>query len=141
MVFDRAAPLGFAVQTTADSYPFVSTLSATSSMGDESAAGGPGPRASERKLEDELNLLRMDELKRMFFEADEDGNGELDLEEFVSTIGSVLAGPHATREKLIVLFRRMDANMDNMVSGTSSATLCCSRACPRTTRSRRSTRT
>ena len=73
------------------------------------------PRASERKLADELNLLRMDELKRMFFEADEDGNGELDLEEFVSTIGSVLAGPSATREKLTVLFRRMDANMDNVV--------------------------
>ena len=57
----------------------------------------------------------MDELKRMFFDADEDGNGSLDLEEFVTTIGSVLAGPSATREKLIVLFRRMDANMDNVV--------------------------
>lgn len=81
----------------------------------EASSRGSAPRASERKLADELNLLRMDELKRMFFEADEDGNGQLDLEEFVSTIGSVLAGPSATREKLTVLFRRMDANMDNVV--------------------------
>ena len=51
----------------------------------------------------------------MFFDADEDGNGSLDLEEFITTIGSVLGGPSATREKLIVLFRRMDANMDNVV--------------------------
>ena len=75
----------------------------------------PLQRASDRKIEDELNLLEMDELKRMFFEADRDGNGELDMEEFVATIGKQLAGKGASREQLIVMFRRMDANMDNVI--------------------------
>lgn len=106
---------GRGVRHTSSSTSLASSAASMSSEASEQRPRASGPRASERKLEDELNLLRMDELKRMFFEADEDGNGELDLEEFVTTIGSVLAGPSATREKLIVLFRRMDANMDNVV--------------------------
>ena len=115
----RGSVTKIAITPLAPTISSTSNLSASSvvSVGDESRAthSKKSPRASERKLEDELNLLRMDELKRMFFEADEDGNGALDIEEFITTIGGVLAGPSATREKLVVLFRRMDANMDNMV--------------------------
>jgi WD40 repeat protein len=79
------------------------------------AAGRKGARASNIKLEDELNALRMGDLKRMFMEADVNGDGSLDLDEFIDRMGVALGGANPQREKLTLLFRRMDANMDNQV--------------------------
>jgi hypothetical protein len=69
----------------------------------------------EIKLADELNKFQMEELNKLFIEADADGNGELDMDEFVQTMGKILGGPEATIEKLTLLFRRMDSNMDGVV--------------------------
>ena len=75
------------------------------------------PHPMQRKMDDELKLLEIERLRSMFFEADADGNGVLDLEEFCTRLGKNkwLAGPDATKAKLTVLFKKMDANMDGMV--------------------------
>jgi hypothetical protein len=39
----------------------------------------------------------------------------LDLDEFINEMGQMMAGPTASRERLTLMFRRMDANMDNQV--------------------------
>ena len=75
----------------------------------------PEVAASEVKLEQHINLLHLKKLEQLFFEADKDGNGSLDLQEFTETLGSVL-GSQLTKEKLTLLFRRMDANLDQEVT-------------------------
>ena len=60
--------------------------------------------------------LSADEMKRiekLFYEADEDGNGKLDIDEFVNTLSPLFGDPGI--EKLTLLFRRMDANLDGEV--------------------------
>jgi len=62
-------------------------------------------------LTERLNKSLLKDLQRSFNEADEDGSGALDLDEFIVAFGSVL-GPRSTREELEQLFMRIDADSD-----------------------------
>ena len=73
---------------------------------------------SQRKkrmgLGEEISAGQMDNLKNIFFEADSDGNGSLDIEEFLSAMGPFF-GTDTSEEKLTLLFRRMDSNLNGEV--------------------------
>ena len=63
---------------------------------------------------DAMNLHQLVELRAAFEQADVDGGGSLDVEEFIEAFGSVL-GRNMTREKLALLFMKIDANSDGSV--------------------------
>jgi hypothetical protein len=63
----------------------------------------------------EISASQLQHLNKVFMDADEDGNGSLDIEEFVRALGPFF-GEGTTREKLTLLFRRMDANLNGEVN-------------------------
>lgn len=71
------------------------------------------------KLDDEMNLEQLKLLKRIFEEADEDGSGELDIDEFVEKLGPYLAGATGvqleTMEDIRQLFMKIDADAGGTV--------------------------
>eukprot|EP01051_Picozoa_sp_SAG22_P021839 SAG22_NODE_4986_length_1115_cov_1.403543_2_plen_238_part_01 len=85
-------------------------------VGVQLGGGDPEKKAGKKKTDmgEAINAVHLDHLRELFYEADEDGNGSLDIGEFVKMLGSVLGG-HMTKEKLTLLFRRMDANLDDEV--------------------------
>jgi WD40 repeat protein len=67
----------------------------------------------KKALGEALSADEMRRIEELFYEADEDGNGKLDIDEFVNTLSPVFGDPGI--EKLTLMFRRMDANLDGEV--------------------------
>lgn len=65
-------------------------------------------------LEDHINLEVMLKLKETFMQADVDGGGDLDIDEFVDAFDGIL-GDGDSEEELRKLFMRIDANSDGTV--------------------------
>eukprot|EP00878_Enallax_costatus_P028786 GHUV01031129.1.p1 GENE.GHUV01031129.1~~GHUV01031129.1.p1 ORF type:complete len:131 (+),score=45.56 GHUV01031129.1:316-708(+) len=64
--------------------------------------------------EDEINLESLKLLKEIFDAADEDGSGELDIDEFCSKLGPHL-GFNLKRQQVAQLFMKIDANAGGTV--------------------------
>ncbi|GAB4819533.1 hypothetical protein N2152v2_006579 [Parachlorella kessleri] len=60
-------------------------------------------------MEYEINLEALIKMKRVFEEADEDGSGELDIEEFTQKLGPHL-GRHLSEAQIAQLFLKIDAD-------------------------------
>lgn len=71
------------------------------------------PKEKKTALGEALSADEMRRIEELFYEADEDGNGKLDINEFVNTLSPVFGNPGI--EKLTLMFRRMDANLDGEV--------------------------
>mmetsp|Transcript_13415 Transcript_13415/g.44193 ORF Transcript_13415/g.44193 Transcript_13415/m.44193 type:complete len:870 (+) Transcript_13415:164-2773(+) len=65
-------------------------------------------------MEDKINLNELMLLKQRFQEADDDGSGGIELDEFVSSFGSLL-GDHLTEMQLAHLFMKIDADSNGSV--------------------------
>ena len=70
-------------------------------------------KKERQALGEALSKQQLEGIEELFIEADADGNGTLDIDEFVNTLGPVFGNPG--REKLMLMFRRMDANLDGEV--------------------------
>ncbi|KAG2439805.1 hypothetical protein HYH02_010440 [Chlamydomonas schloesseri] len=71
------------------------------------------------KMDEEVNVQQLKLLKRIFEEADEDGSGELDIEEFCDKLGpylgDVVGYPLKSREDVRQLFMKIDADAGGTV--------------------------
>ncbi|KAG2498385.1 hypothetical protein HYH03_003644 [Edaphochlamys debaryana] len=69
--------------------------------------------------DEEVNIEQLKLLKRIFEEADEDGSGELDIDEFCDKLGpylgDVVGYPISTREEVRQLFMKIDADAGGTV--------------------------
>ncbi|KAF5835754.1 WD40-repeat-containing domain protein [Dunaliella salina] len=75
---------------------------------DKAAGGGGGG------VDDELNLDQLKMLKEVFEEADDDGSGELDINEFIEKLGPHLGG-NLSRDQITQLFMKIDADAGGTV--------------------------
>jgi len=75
---------------------------------DKVSSGGGGG------VDDELNLDQLKMLKEVFEEADDDGSGELDINEFIDKLGPHLGG-NLTRDQITQLFMKIDADAGGTV--------------------------
>ena len=62
----------------------------------------------------QMNLHHFQQLRQIFDEADEDGGGSLDLEEFREAFGTIL-GEGLTMDQMTMMFMKIDANSDGSV--------------------------
>ncbi|KAG1667639.1 hypothetical protein FOA52_004666 [Chlamydomonas sp. UWO 241] len=73
-----------------------------------------GPAPGEEDTNDEINLDQLKELKRIFEAADDDGSGELDIDEFTDKLGPHLGGK-LTNAQIRQLFMKIDADAGGTV--------------------------
>ena len=76
------------------------------------------PNTIKNRLEDQMNHEDLELLERIFEEADEDGGGGLDLDEFKEAMKRIIANkggilPH--QDELAIIFMKVDANCDGTV--------------------------
>ncbi|XP_067323171.1 EF-hand calcium-binding domain-containing protein 8 [Anolis sagrei] len=69
--------------------------------------------ASNRQLEDQINYDHLRKLERMFREADTDGGGGLDIEEFRKAMKKIMGD--ISDEDIDVIFMKVDINCDGAV--------------------------
>lgn len=72
----------------------------------------------KNRLEDQMNHEDLELLERIFEEADEDGGGGLDLNEFREALKRIIAnkgGILPDEEELAIIFMKVDANCDGTV--------------------------
>ena len=69
---------------------------------------------NETPLEDQLTNEKLIQLQRIFEEADKDGGGGLDMEEFRTAMRQAM-GQHLTDEDLDLIFMKVDTNCDGTV--------------------------
>uniref|UniRef100_A0A7S0WPJ8 EF-hand domain-containing protein n=1 Tax=Chlamydomonas leiostraca TaxID=1034604 RepID=A0A7S0WPJ8_9CHLO len=65
-------------------------------------------------VDEEINLDQLKLLKKIFEEADEDGSGELDIDEFIEKLGPHL-GNNLTEQQIRQLFMKIDADAGGTV--------------------------
>lgn len=76
------------------------------------------PYAMKNRLEDQMNHEDLELLERIFEEADEDGGGGLDLDEFREALKRIIAnkgGILPDENELAIIFMKVDANCDGTV--------------------------
>lgn len=76
------------------------------------------PNAIKNRLEDQMNHEDLELLEQIFEEADEDGGGGLDLDEFREALKSIIAnkgGILPDENELAIIFMKVDANCDGTV--------------------------
>ncbi|XP_071834643.1 cilia- and flagella-associated protein 337-like isoform X2 [Apostichopus japonicus] len=67
------------------------------------------------KLEDEMNNDHLQKLQEIFEEADEDGGGGLDMEEFRGAMRKIMGEGMVDDRELAIVFMKVDANCDGTV--------------------------
>ena len=77
-------------------------------------SGGGGDDDPLTKLEDQLTNEKLKQLEQIFEEADEDGGGGLDMDEFRQAM-RVAMGDQLTDHELDILFMKVDTNCDGTV--------------------------
>lgn len=76
------------------------------------------PNAAKNRLEDQMNHEDLELLEQIFEEADEDGGGGLDLDEFREALKRIIAnkgGILPDEDELAIIFMKVDANCDGTV--------------------------
>lgn len=76
------------------------------------------PSGIKNRLEDQMNHEDLELLERIFEEADEDGGGGLDLDEFREALKRIIAnkgGILPDENELAIIFMKVDANCDGTV--------------------------
>lgn len=76
------------------------------------------PYAMKNRLEDQMNHEDLELLERIFEEADEDGGGGLDMDEFREALKRIIAnkgGILPDQNELAIIFMKVDANCDGTV--------------------------
>ena len=76
------------------------------------------PNAIKNRLEDQMNHEDLELLEQIFEEADEDGGGGLDLDEFREALKRIIAnkgGVLPDEDELAIIFMKVDANCDGTV--------------------------
>ena len=76
------------------------------------------PCVMKNRLEDQMNHEDLELLERIFEEADEDGGGGLDLDEFREAMKRIIAnkgGSLPDEDELGIIFMKVDANCDGTV--------------------------
>lgn len=76
------------------------------------------PNAIKNRLEDQMNHEDLELLEQIFEEADEDGGGGLDLDEFREALKRIIAnkgGILPDEDELAIIFMKVDANCDGTV--------------------------
>ena len=76
------------------------------------------PNTIKNRLEDQMNHEDLELLERIFEEADEDGGGGLDLDEFKGAMKRIIAnkgGILPDQNELAIIFMKVDANCDGTV--------------------------
>lgn len=76
------------------------------------------PNPMKNRLEDQMNHEDLELLERIFEEADEDGGGGLDLDEFREALKRIIAnkgGILPDEDELAIIFMKVDANCDGTV--------------------------
>ena len=76
------------------------------------------PNAIKNRLEDQMNHEDLELLEQIFEEADEDGGGGLDLDEFREALKRIIAnkgGILPDENELAIIFMKVDANCDGTV--------------------------
>lgn len=81
---------------------------------DEKASEDSAENGLERKLEDQLTNDKLKQLQKIFEEADEDGGGGLDMDEFRTAMRQAM-GDHLTDHDLDTMFMKVDTNCDGTV--------------------------
>jgi WD40 repeat protein len=74
--------------------------------------------SSRKKIEEMLNLDHMQELRKRFEEADADGNGAIDVEEFKAVFKKLLgrkAKESSSEEQMTALFMKIDFSSDGFI--------------------------
>ena len=90
---------------------------------EESSKVAPGSKpflanANRNRLEDQMNHEDLELLEQIFEEADEDGGGGLDLDEFREALRRIIAnkgGSLPDENELAIIFMKVDANCDGTV--------------------------
>lgn len=75
-------------------------------------------QAAKNRLEDQMNHEDLEMLEQIFEEADEDGGGGLDLDEFREALKRIIAnkgGILPDEDELAIIFMKVDANCDGTV--------------------------
>lgn len=73
---------------------------------------------TKNRLEDQMNHEDLELLEQIFEEADEDGGGGLDLDEFREALKRIIAnkgGVLPDEDELAIIFMKVDANCDGTV--------------------------
>lgn len=68
--------------------------------------------AKQVKLEDRITLEHLNEMRQAFEDADADGNGTLDLEEFKNVIQSLFHFKFKSEDQVTALFMKIDSSSD-----------------------------
>ncbi|KAL9972869.1 hypothetical protein ACROYT_G019251 [Oculina patagonica] len=82
-----------------------------------SKTDGVTPKPAMVRLEDQMNNENLEMLQQIFEEADEDGGGGLDLDEFRQAMIKTMAGKGEVPDdnQLAIIFMKVDANCDGTV--------------------------
>ena len=75
-------------------------------------------QVAKNRLEDQMNHEDLEMLEQIFEEADEDGGGGLDLDEFREALKRIIAnkgGILPDEDELAIIFMKVDANCDGTV--------------------------